>query len=187
MCYQIVELIRQFYDVPRSFRIAPDMWTSYSNEGLVVQQQSIAGNDMGLRKPEFDIEVTSEKANPYKKMEINELALQFYNLGFFNPQMADQALGCLNMMDFDHKEEVVKEVKNISMTQQLLLQMEQVALQLAQKYEPQTAEMLGNVILTAGGQQMPMPQGTEVDLDMQGEEHPFSARAREQARESTEA
>lgn len=187
VCYQIVELIRQFYDVPRSFRIAPDMWTSYSNEGLVVQQQSIAGNDMGLRKPEFDIEVTSEKANPYKKMEINELALQFYNLGFFNPQMADQALGCLNMMDFDHKEEVVKEVQNISMTQQLLLQMEQVALQLAQKYEPQTAEMLGNVILTAGGQQMPMPQGTEVDLEAGEEEHPFSARAREQARESTEA
>ena len=76
----------------------------YNNAGLQGQPQMLGGMDMGLRVPEFDIEVTSEKANPYKKMEINELALSFYNMGFFNPQMTDQALACLNMMDFTKKD-----------------------------------------------------------------------------------
>lgn len=186
VCIQIVELIRQFYDVPRSFRIAPDVWVSYSNQGIMPQQQMNAGQDMGFRKPEFDIDVTSEKSNPYKKMERNELALSFYNMGFFNPQMAEQAMCCLEMMDFEHKDDITKIVKNNSMQQQLLLQMEQVALQLAQKYEPQTAEMLGQVILAAGGQQQPIPMGGEVSLDG-GNEHPYVERARQEARESTQS
>ena len=115
VCYQIVELIRQFYDMPRTFRINPDgvreEFVQFNNAGLVPQPQMTMGNDMGFRLPEFDIEVTSEKANPYKKMEINELALNFYNLGFFNPQMTDQALACLNMMDFTHKDEVMNKIR----------------------------------------------------------------------------
>lgn len=108
VCYQVLELIRQFYDMPRCFRIVPDamsgsQFVDYDNSGLVPQPMQTMGMDMGLRLPEFDIDVTSEKANPYKKMEVNELALQFYNAGFFNPQMTDQALGCLDMMDFVKK------------------------------------------------------------------------------------
>lgn len=186
---QVVELIRQFYDVPRTFRIAPDVFTSYSNEGLVDQQQNIVGQSMGLRTPEFDIEITSEKADPYKRMERNELALNFYQQGFFNPQMADQALCCLEMMDFDKKDEVIKIVQNNSMTQQMLLQFEQIALQLAQKYEPQLAQQIGDVVLASNGQitGQPLPQ-TEGEIDLEGNgEHPFVENARAKARTSTQA
>lgn len=191
VCEQVIELIRQFYDVPRTFRIAPDTFTNYSNVGLVAQQQNISGQNMGFRLPVFDIEITSEKASPYKKMERNELALNFYNLGFFNAQMADQALCCLEMMDFDKKDDVVKIVQQNSMTQQLLLQFEQIALQLAQKHEPQMVEPIAQAVMMAGQQTgQPMPTQMDMgsgDINLDGnEEHPFVERSREQAREATQ-
>lgn len=190
VCYMIVELIRQFYDVPRTFRIVPDamgeQFVNFSNAGMVPQPQTLAdGTDMGLRLPEFDIEVTSEKASPYKKMEQNEMALNFYNQGFFNPQMADQALACLEMMDFSHKEDVMAKIQMNGTLQQLLLQYQQMALQLAQRMDPALAEQIGqNILQTAG---MPLPQGRLVDLDGSDSEHPYVEKARAQAAESTQA
>ena len=53
-------------------------------------------------------------------MSQNELALQFYSAGFFNPQMADQALACIDMMDFDRKDFVTQKiVQNGGMYQQI--------------------------------------------------------------------
>lgn len=187
--YQVIELIRQFYDVPRTFRIAPDgqngeEFVSYSNAGIVPQQQNIMGQNMGLRLPEFDIEVTSEKANPYKKMEMNELALNFYGQGFFNPQMADQALACLNMMDFNHKDEIMEQIKKNGTMYQMLLQYQQLALMLAQRVDPMMAQNIGNQILQQNGQ--PVPQGGMVDLGGTGGEHPYVEQSREQARASTQ-
>ena len=192
VCYQIVELIRQFYDIPRTFRINPDgmkdQFVMYDNSGLAPQQQSVMGNNLGLRVPEFDIEVTSEKANPYKKMEINELALSFYNAGFFNPQMTDQALACLNMMDFTRKEEVMQRIAQNGTIQMLLLQYQQMALQFAQMINPALGEQVANQILQQGGQQMPMQMGMKADPQVQQtQEHPFVERARGDARASTQA
>lgn len=192
--YQVIELIRQFYDIPRQFRIIPDKMTeeyiTYSNARLKGQRQMAMGVDMGLRLPEFDIEVTSEKANPYKKMEINELALQFYNLGFFNPQLADQSMACLKMMDFDHKEDVMSMINQNATLQQKMLQLQQLALQLAQNTDPQLAEQLSQMILQDSG--MPVSNGGGIDInaiDLSGakEEHPFVRSAREHARSSTQA
>lgn len=185
--YQVVELIRQFYDIPRTFRIAPDIFTNYDNSGLVAQQQSISGQNMGLRLPVFDIEITTEKASPYKKMERNELALNFYQQGFFNPQMADQALSCIEMMDFDKKDDVEKIVKRNSLTQQMLLQFEQIALTLAQKHEPALVPQISEAIMMSGEQMGIAPQAgaKEINLDGSEEEHPFVERARQNAREST--
>ena len=192
VCYQIVELIRQFYDVPRTFRINPEgvqeEFVQYDNSGIKAQKQMTMGMDMGLRLPEFDIDVTSEKANPYKKMEINELALSFYNAGFFNPQMTDQALACLNMMDFTKKDEVVQKIRENGTLQEMLLMYQQMALQLASKYEPALAEQMANQIMGQGG--MPIPQSTGAEAtEMSGEstEHPYVERARSEARASTQA
>ena len=192
VCYQIVELIRQFYDIPRTFRIMPDGMTQeqfiqYSNQGLVAQPQMTMGANMGLRIPEFDIDITSEKANPYKKMEINELALSFYNAGFFNPQMTDQALACLNMMDFTKKEEVMLKIQENGTLQEMLLMYQQMALQFAQRIDPALAEQVANQILSQGGQPVPHSMGLQADMDGVGEEHPNVTRARNTARTSTQA
>ena len=127
ICYVVIELIRQFYDAPRFFRIVGQNGTmqfvQFSNAGLLPQSQGMAfGMDMGMRVPMFDIEVTAQKSSPYSKMSQNELALQFYGAGFFNPEMADQALACLDMMDFDRKEFIMQKIQqNGGMLQQMMM------------------------------------------------------------------
>lgn len=127
VCLLIIELIRQFYDVPRFFRVmgvnGAESFIPYSNANLVAQSQgNEMGVDTGTRLPLFDIEITAQKQSPYTKMSQNELALQLYKLGFFNPQMADQALACLEMMDFDRKDFVMqKVVQNQLIFQQMML------------------------------------------------------------------
>lgn len=190
VCYQIVELIRQFYDMPRTFRIMSDsieQFVTFDNQGLVAQPQMLNGVQTGLRLPEFDIEVTSEKASPYKKIEQNELALNFYQQGFFNPQMADQALACLEMMDFPHKDDTILKIQQNGTLQQMLLQYQQMALMLAQKYDPALADQIAQNVLMTAGQAVPQSTG-EVDLTPFGqEEHPFVEKARDQAAETTRA
>ena len=137
VCLMIIELIRQFYDLPRCFRIMGEngaaRFVQYSNAGIQPQAQGIEmGVDMGHRLPLFDIEITAQKQSPYSKMSQNELALQFYQAGFFNPQMADQALACLDMMDFDRKQFIMQKIaQNGGMYQQMLM-MQQQMLMLAQ-------------------------------------------------------
>ena len=65
---------------------------------------------MGMRLPVFDIKVNPQKASPYSKMAQNELALQFYQAGFFSPQMADQALMAMSMMEFEGKDELLRKI-----------------------------------------------------------------------------
>ena len=127
ICLMCIELIRQFYDLPRCFRImganGVARFVQYSNQGIVPQAQGMDfGMDMGMRIPLFDIEVTAQKQSPYSKMSQNELALQFYQAGFFNPTMADQALVCLDMMDFDRKEFIMQKIsQNGGMLQQMMM------------------------------------------------------------------
>jgi hypothetical protein len=191
VCYQIVELIRQFYDVPRTFRINPDgmqeQFVQYDNKGLVAQEQQTMGVATGLRLPEFDIDVTSERANPYKKMEINEMALSFYNAGFFNPQFTDQALACLNMMDFTKKDDVMQKISENGTLAEMLVLYQQMALQFAQQISPELGEQVANQILAQGGQPIPESMGMSADVGEVKEEHPVVARARNEARTSTQA
>lgn len=191
VCYQVVELIRQFYDIPRTFRINPDgmneSFVPYDNSGLKPQKQTTMGMDTGLRIPEFDIEITSEKANPYKKMEINELALSFYNAGFFNPQMTDQALACLDMMDFVKKEDVMQKIRENGTLAEMLLLYQQMALQFATQIDPALGQQVANQILSQGGQPIPHEVGAEAKAVDVAEEHPFVENARNNARASTQA
>ena len=132
LCLMVIELIRQFYDMPRCFRIMGEngamRYVQYSNAGIAPQHQGFdMGMDMGYRLPLFDIEVTAQKQSPYSKMSQNELALQFFGAGFFNPQIADQALACLDMMDFDRKEFIMQKIaQNGGMYQQMMMMQQQM-------------------------------------------------------------
>ena len=110
-----IELIRQFYTLPRCFRISGEMgqedFVVYSNEKLRPQfQGSLGGVDMGLRRPLFDIRVSAQKQSGYTRLSQNELALQLYKLGFFRPEQAEQALGCMSMMDFEGREQLMQSI-----------------------------------------------------------------------------
>lgn len=124
-----IDLIRQFYTLPRKFRIVGEYgaqkFITYSNQGLMQQSMSVNG-DMGYRKPEFDIKVYAQKRSAYTKVANNEMAIQFFQMGFFNPQMAEQALLCLEMMDFDQKDEIMQKIsRNAQMFQMLAFYIQQ--------------------------------------------------------------
>ena len=160
MIRMVIERIRQFYDLPRQFRIigqrGAEQFVQYSNQGLQPQTLYGAnGQPDGLRKPVFDIEVSAQKASEYTSMAQNELALQFFQLGFFNPQMVDQALSTLDMMDFDGKDSIIQKIQENADLQQRLVEWQQLALALADRYDPVMGEGLAQQILQEGGQAVP--------------------------------
>lgn len=108
-----IELIRQFYSLPRQFRLLGVMgqeeFVSYDSRGL--QPQAVDdGVVSGYRVPEFDLEVSAQDENPYKTMEYNQLALQLFQMGFFRADMADQAPRCLELMDFKNKDRLMSSI-----------------------------------------------------------------------------
>jgi hypothetical protein len=128
-----IELIRQFYSLPRQFRLlgdGGDEFVSYDSAGLQLQ---ITDDGFGAvyRVPEFDLEIAAQKENPYKTMEYNQLALQLFGMGFFRADMANQALQCLELMDFKNKERIVETIRRGETQQQELAAMREKLLQLA--------------------------------------------------------
>lgn len=134
--YLCIELIRQFYTEPRCFRIFGEEGMEFrhlDNRALLPQPQGEAyGLDLGNRLPIFDIRVTSQKASPFNQAAQNELAKELYTMGFFRPDMGEQAMTALEMMDFEGKEMVKKSISQNLQLQQQLAQMQQQLTQLAQ-------------------------------------------------------
>lgn len=201
MVEMCIELIRQFYDMPRKFRIlgqyGMEQYITYTNKGIQPQQQGMAfGQDMGFRLPVFDIKVSAQKQNVYTKVAQNELALQFFQMGFFNPQMVDQALMCLEMMDFDDKDTIMQKIAQMGTMHQKLIQYMQIALNLAQATNPMLAETIAQDILrTNGGAAAPMggasgmtPNISEVSniSGNQKKEHSVVANARQQSNDAAQ-
>lgn len=135
-CYLCIELIRQFYTLPRQFRITGEgtdyEYVSFDNSGMQMQSQGMAfDTDLGDRMPVFDIRVSASKKATYSRMAQNELAIQLFGLGIFNPQNSDQALALLDIMDFDGKEKVIQKVKDNGTMYDRMMQMQQQMVQMA--------------------------------------------------------
>ena len=106
-----IELVRQFYSVPRQFRLlgrgAERQFDLFDNGGLQPQLMELGG----YRVPEFDLEVAAQNETPYKTMEYNQLALQLFQMGFFRADMAEQALRCLDLMEFRNKDQLAAVIR----------------------------------------------------------------------------
>ena len=195
MIRMVIERIRQFYDLPRQFRIVgqrgAEQFVQYSNQGLQPQTLYGAnGQPDGLRKPVFDIEVSAQKASEYTSMAQNELALQFFQLGFFNPQMVDQALATLDMMDFDGKDSIIQKIQENADLQQRLVEWQQLALALADRYDPVMGEGLAQQILQEGGQAVPQASAADTQKPEistgEAQEPKIVENARKKSEESTQ-
>lgn len=189
----VIERIRQFYDLPRQFRIVgqrgAEEFVQYSNQGLQMQPlYDKDGQPDGMRKPVFDIEVSAQKASEYTAMAQNELALQFFQLGFFNPQMVDQALATLDMMDFDGKDSIVQKIQENADLAERLAQWQQMALAVADRYDPSLGQALAEQVLMEGGQAVQAPQNEKLAKIKTGEQQePTKVQnAREQAQKATQ-
>ena len=130
-----IELIRQFYQLPRQFRLLGAMGTeefiSYDCSGLQPKAMD-DGVSVSYRVPEFDLEIGAEQESPYRTAEHNQLALQLFQLGFFREELADQALRCLELMEFKNKDQLVRLIAGGRTQAAEIAALRQQALQLAQ-------------------------------------------------------
>lgn len=132
----IIALIRQMYNVTRSFRV--DMgngkydFRNFDNSGMQPQRYpDTMGMTGQFRVPEFDIKVSAEKSNPYSTLMMNEMATGMFKQGFFNPQMAESADIALEMMSFDGKDKIREMIKKNSVMFQQFQQMQAALVKLA--------------------------------------------------------
>ena len=192
----VIELIRQFYSMPRQFRITGEHgeqeFVQYSNAGLQPQDQGTEfGIDMGYRVPAFDVKVEAEKSSSYNRLSQNELAMQFYNAGFFNPQYADQVSACLEMMDFQGKQSVLQKVQQNGGMYQQMLQMQQQMLQLSEMIDQLSggqynmAGQMSDQINQNLNAQEGTPHGTTKAPTSGKDESAITNKAREQAAQTT--
>ena len=167
-CYLVIELIRQFYTEPREFRIDDGKggyeFVDYDNANIAAETSA---DGILKSKPIFDLQVTAEKKSPFSRAAQNETAKELYSMGLFNPDMAEPALVCLDMMDFEGKDEIKKKVQDNSI---LIGRVQQMvgAIQAFDAAYPQFG--LAQVAGLQSEMQTQMPQKNRVngDVDTEG-------------------
>lgn len=120
ICTLSIEIIRQFYTLPRSMRITGEkgdyLYQLYDNSVL---RGTLTEGGFGLpsvlHQPVFDVKVKAHRQNTFSRAAQNADALNFYSLGFFDPEKADQSLACMELIDIENKEKI----KTIIMNNQL--------------------------------------------------------------------
>lgn len=132
--YIYIELMRQFYDVPREYRIDDKgqgvgyRFEPFDNANIqpqVVEQfEGENGPETKYRKPVFDIKVEAEKKDPFSQAAQNEMAKELYAAGMFHPQNAIPAQVAINMMMFEDKDNVLEQIKENDQMMQMVQQMQ---------------------------------------------------------------
>ena len=177
-----IELIRQFYEMPRQFRLLGAMGTeefvSYDRSGLQPRVMD-DGVNVSYRVPEFDLEIGAERESPYRTAEANQLALQLFQMGFFREDLADQVLRCLELMDFKNKDQLARIISGGRTQAAEMAAMRQQLLQLAQVVDEAKGTHLAERLAAEqadGGSAAP---GTSRDAAARG----AMERSRQQSRE----
>ena len=119
-----------------------DEFVEYDNrrirETLISEEM---GEEGGFRKPIFDIKISAQKQSPFSRISQNELAKELFGMGLFNPQMADQAMVVLDMMEFEGKDALVQKISQNQQMLQMIQQLQAQNAQLMQTLDLQNAAM----------------------------------------------
>ena len=178
-----IELIRQFYELPRQFRLLGAMGTeefvSYDHSGLQPRVMD-DGVTVSYRVPEFDLEIGAERESPYRTAEANQLALQLFQMGFFRDDLADQALRCLELMEFKNKDQLARVISGGQTQARQIAALRQQLLQLAQVVDEAKGTHLAESLSAeqGGGQNAAASAGKAVQKS-----HSAMERSRQQSRE----
>ncbi len=178
-----IELIRQFYELPRQFRLLGAMGTeefvSYDHSGLQPRVMD-DGVTVSYRVPEFDLEIGAERESPYRTAEANQLALQLFQMGFFRDDLAEQALRCLELMEFKNKDQLARVISGGQTQARQIAALRQQLLQLAQVVDEAKGTHLAESLSAEQGvgQNAAASAGKAVQ-----ESHSAMERSRQQSRE----
>lgn len=174
--YLCLDLMRQFYTENRTFRITGKRGeTEFATfNGRSIGPQAVGDGLTGFseRLPVFDIRVIAQRSDPFNTAIQNERAQALYQMGFFNPQLTDQALMTLDMMEFEGVDRVKSKISEQGTLIKKSQQLGQLALTMAAqldtdagatRYAPQV-----QVILQKMGLMAPQPMVQPVQEEKQG-------------------
>ena len=156
----VVELIREFYSEDRQFRIIGDdgkpKYITFNNQNMINQitnmDEAYLTDEMGnqipnpewepeYRKPVYDIEIIPQKENPFNTISHNQMMLDLFERGVFNPEAAIPATLLLENMIFDGKEKLLLKVKENGEMYNQMMQMQQEFMQMQQIIQAQQAQI----------------------------------------------
>ena len=152
----VIENIRQFYTEQRSFRILGENsvaeYVRFDNRDMQPgEEREEFGEMVSGRRPVFDIKVKAQKSSPFSRLSQNELAIQLFSMGLFNPELTDQALSLIDMMDFEGKDKVRERVSENGDMYRRNQWLQSIAIQAAQALATATGDQ---TILAALQQQL---------------------------------
>ena len=106
-----IELMRQFYDEPRSYRIT-------GNDGEC-EYIRFSNRDMNETKTpaEFDVVISPEKNNPYSRITQNQTLTDLWKMGLFRKDTIDESLLILEGLHLDGKKKLTDGLKRLALKQ----------------------------------------------------------------------
>ena len=113
--YMTIELMRQFFDEERVYRVSDSMgqkaFAAFSNDMLYTPTYNQSG--LTFRKLMFDIDVVIQRENPYTRENANNTLLDLWKNGVFNGDNRENALVVLKNMQFDGKERLISDLQSM--------------------------------------------------------------------------
>ena len=99
-----LELMRQFYDQPRSYRVEGE-----DGKRKYIKFSNRKWREVSVRRPvEFDVAVSAEKSNPYNRIAHNQTMTDLWKIGVFQADAAEAARVLLENMHIDGKEKLLE-------------------------------------------------------------------------------
>lgn len=163
----IIELMREFYDEERVYRITNEIggaeFAQFDNSMLMtpVEKRDAFGfvYDTEYKRTEFDIDVIPQRENPFTKESNNQTIMNLWNSGFFLPQNFDVSIIALQSMNFDGKEKVIEQIQELQKKQQQAMEQ-----QMMQQQAEMQAQEQGELVPV--GQYGGETQGTSTDNEL---------------------
>lgn len=105
--YMVLELMRQFFVVPRMYRVCDSMGQKTFKE---FSNAMMFHNNCPL---EFDIDVTIQRENPYSRESINKTVMELWRAGLINGENVNASIITIKNMQFDGKEKLIADLQEL--------------------------------------------------------------------------
>ena len=133
LIYMCIELMREFYDEEKVYRITNELggkeYKIFSGKMLSGEEKELdcLGFEIGTkhRRVEFDISIVPQRQNAYKREMNNQTIVQLWQLGMFSGENIDLAITALKAMNFDGRDGIIESLNGIKEEQREAAQMMQ--------------------------------------------------------------
>ena len=113
----VIELIRQFYNDKRTFRIEDEAgqktFLEFSSDQMYESQYSPDFVNGSYAPIEFDIDIVPQRENPYTQETMNNTLLTLYQSGLLSPQNYETSVMVLKNMSFDGKNKLISDFREL--------------------------------------------------------------------------